>query len=54
MTVLSVLLLPCAVATLPQEKVAPNILIILTDDQGWGDLDYNCENSTCVRAHICY
>lgn len=23
-----------------------NILSILTDDQGWGDLDYNCENST--------
>ncbi len=30
----------------------PNVLIILTDDQGWGDTDYNCENSTgyCART----
>jgi len=31
-------------------KVAPNILVILTDDQGWGDLDYNCDNSTAMCA----
>jgi arylsulfatase A-like enzyme len=33
-----------------QAKVAPNILIILTDDQGWGDLDYNCDNTTAMCA----
>ena len=26
----------------------PNILILLTDDQGWGDNEYNCDNSTCA------
>ena len=30
--------------------VAPNVLVILTDDQGWGDLDYNCDNSTAMCA----
>ena len=30
----------------------PNVLILLTDDQGWGDTEYNCENSTglCART----
>jgi arylsulfatase A-like enzyme len=29
---------------------APNILIMFTDDQGWGDNEYNCENSTAMCA----
>ena len=28
------------------KKVAPNVLVLLTDDQGWGDVDYNCYNDT--------
>lgn len=28
----------------------PNILVLLTDDQGWGDNEYNCENSTGMCA----
>jgi arylsulfatase A-like enzyme len=30
---------------------APNILVILSDDQGWGDIEYNCDNSTGMCAH---
>jgi arylsulfatase A-like enzyme len=37
-------------ATAAAGTVAPNILVILTDDQGWGDLDYNCDNSTAMCA----
>lgn len=29
----------------------PNIITILTDDQGFGDSSYNCENSTGMCAH---
>jgi hypothetical protein len=29
---------------------APNIITILTDDQGFGDSSYNCENSTGMCA----
>ena len=29
---------------------APNIITILTDDQGFGDSGYNCENSTGMCA----
>ena len=29
----------------------PNVLVILSDDQGWGDVEYNCENSTGMCAH---
>ena len=32
------------------EAAPPNILILLTDDQGWGDNEYNCENSTAMCA----
>ena len=28
----------------------PNVLIMLTDDQGWGDNEYSCENSTQLCA----
>lgn len=28
------------------QAVPPNILVLLTDDQGWGDNEYMCENST--------
>jgi arylsulfatase A-like enzyme len=31
---------------------APNVLILLTDDQGWGDQEHNCENSTGLCAHM--
>ena len=33
----------------------PNVLIMLTDDQGWGDNEYNCGNSTCAEnaGHCC-
>lgn len=39
------MLLAAAVST------APNVLVLLTDDQGWGDLEYNCVNDTeyCPR-----
>ena len=32
----------------------PNVLVILTDDVGWGDVGYNCKNATvCPRTpHI--
>jgi arylsulfatase A-like enzyme len=26
----------------------PNVLTLLTDDQGWGDNEFNCDNSTCA------
>ena len=42
--------LTASVLTISASKVAPNILVILTDDQGWGDLDYNCDNSTAMCA----
>lgn len=28
------------------QAAPPNILVLLTDDQGWGDNEYMCENST--------
>ena len=29
----------------------PNVVVILTDDQGWGDVGYNCRNaSVCPRT----
>ena len=30
---------------------APNVLVILSDDQGWGDVEYNCDNSTGYCAN---
>lgn len=42
-----VTLVAAAAATTPP----PNVLILLTDDQGWGDTEYNCENSTGLCAH---
>ena len=38
------IMLPALLAT------PPNILILLTDDQGWGDNEYNCDNSTGLCA----
>jgi hypothetical protein len=30
---------------------SPNFLLIMTDDQGWGDVSYNCKNATiCPRT----
>jgi hypothetical protein len=34
------------------DSLAPNIIIILTDDQGFGDLSFNCENSTGMCADM--
>lgn len=31
----------CSIATAANEKSRPNILVILSDDQGWGDIGYN-------------
>jgi arylsulfatase A-like enzyme len=41
-----------AMAALTAATPAPNIITILTDDQGFGDSSYNCENSTgmCART----
>ena len=35
-----------AMAAAAAAAAAPNVLIMLTDDQGWGDNQYNCDNST--------
>lgn len=32
-------------------SVAPNIVVLLTDDQGFGDNSYYCQNSTGMCAH---
>jgi hypothetical protein len=29
---------------------APNVLFIMSDDVGWGDHSYNCDNSSCPRT----
>ena len=34
---------------LPGRATPPNVLIVLTDDQGWGDTGYNCGQP--VRSH---
>ena len=47
LTILGVGVLANMVAAVP----APNILILLTDDQGWGDNQYNCDNSTNMCPH---
>ena len=52
---LTLLLAASAASAIPPASVAqttppPNILIMLTDDQGWGDNEYNCENSTAMCA----
>ena len=39
-----------ACLALATASTPPNILIMLTDDQGWGDNEYNCENSTAMCA----
>lgn len=46
-------LLTAMVVVHAKEKAAtaPNIITILTDDQGFGDSSYNCENSTGMCAH---
>ena len=46
----SAVLLASSVALAAAEDAPPNILILLTDDQGWGDNEYNCENSTAMCA----
>ena len=51
-----VILLPFGILPVPTAPNAsstpPNILIMLTDDQGWGDTEYNCDNTTgmCART----
>ena len=35
-----------------QEQVAPNVIVILTDDQGFGDVEYNCLNGTSMCAEM--
>lgn len=32
--------------------VAPNVLVILTDDQGFGDVEWNCDNTTSMCAEM--
>ena len=40
MAVPSLFLLLGPVNVAAAAKAAPNVLVVLTDDQGWGDLDY--------------
>ncbi len=48
--ILSAVLAPCASAQGPEKK-RPNVLIILSDDQGWGDLSIN-GNKTLKTPNI--
>ena len=43
-----------ALLSFASSAAPPNVVVVLTDDVGWGDVGYNCENTTvCPRTpHI--